>query len=531
MQSKETDLIHHILFTDFYELTMAQLYFLTGIHEKQAQFDYFFRHYPSYDSHQAGYCICAGMEWLVSWMKRSRFGEKETGLLRDLKGTAGKPLFHNSFLSWLREYGNFDGVSMQAVPEGRVVHLNVPLAVVRGGLAMTQILETALLNHLNYQTLVATKASRIYEAAGHNLTIDFGMRRAQGEGANAGSRAALIGGVNFSSNTGLSCSLGLDPKGTHAHSMIQAFMSMGSGELEAFNTYADIYPDDCVLLVDTIDTLNSGIPNAIKVFESLKKRGHTPIGIRLDSGDLAHLSIQAAIMLDKAGFPDVRIVLSNQLDEMVIWQIVSQIREQAGQNGTDADRIIGRLAYGVGTSLLTSKGAAALDGIYKLTAVHHDGSWRPAIKITESVEKISNPGDKDVFRIYDTRGKATADVLFLADETIVPDNTLVLHHPYEHSTSRILRKEDISKTKRLLVQVFKDGKLVYDLPPLDSIRTTRQRDLELLDPGVKRLINPHVYHVSLTEKLWKLKQKLVAIHYSKKRLHKGNTSKKKRNRQ
>nr|HID13464.1 nicotinate phosphoribosyltransferase [Anaerolineae bacterium] len=498
-----------ILFTDQYQLTMAQLYYRMGLHEKHAQFDYFFRSYPDYGSHQAGYCINAGLEWLLDWMQEARFRDQDIEYLRGQTGRTGKPIFDDDFLAWLRGNGTFDGITMRAIPEGRVVHPNVPLAVVQGPLAMAQILETPLLNYLNYPTLIATKAARIRESGRGRLLLEFGLRRAQGKGANAGARAALIGGADFTSNVGVSHVLGYPPKGTHAHSMVEVFMALGEGELGAFRAYADVYPDDCLLLVDTINTLESGLPNAIRVFEELRRKGHKPVGIRLDSGDLAHLSIQAAKMLDEAGFPDTLIVLSNQLDELVIWQIITQIEEEAPRYGVDPDHLIGRLVYGVGTRLITSQGASALDGVYKLVAVQNEGEWIPVIKISETPEKTLNPGYKLVWRLYDRRGKATADLLSLDDEHPRTMEHILLHHPTQHGTYRTLAQDEVSEIEPLLVDVLREGELVYDLPSIEEIRKRRQADMERLDPGVKRLINPHVYHVSLTERLWNLKQELI----------------------
>jgi nicotinate phosphoribosyltransferase len=291
--------------------------------------------------------------------------------------------------------------------------------------------------------------------------------------------------------------------------MVQVFMALGGGELEAFRAYAEVYPDDCLLLVDTVNTLESGLPNAIKVFEELRRKGHEPVGIRLDSGDLAHLAIQAAKMLDEAGFPNTVIVLSNQLDELVIWEIITQIEKEAPRYGVDPDRLINRLVYGVGTRLITSQGASALDGVYKLVAVQDGGQWTPAIKVSETPEKTINPGYKHVWRLYDRRGKATADLLSLEDEDPRTMETVLLHHPIEHTTYRILRRDEITEIEPLLVDVLKEGRLVYDLPSIEEMRRFRQADLERLDPGVRRLINPHVYHVSLTERLWDLKQDLI----------------------
>jgi nicotinate phosphoribosyltransferase len=498
-----------ILYTDFYELTMAQLYYRMGIHEKPVLFDYFFRNYPDYGTHKAGYCINAGLESLWEWMKSARFGYKEIGLLEGHKGKSGKPIFEKDFLTWLNKNGHYEVISIRAIPEGRVVHSNVPIAQIQGPFAMAQILETSFLNHLNYQTLVATKASRIRQAGCKNLTIDFGMRRGQDKGANAGTRAALIGGADFTSNTGASYTLGLPPKGTHAHSMVQAFMALGEGEYGAFKAYADVYPDDCLLLVDTVDTLQSGIPNAIKVFEQLRKKGHKPLGIRLDSGDLAYLSIKAAQILNEAGFKEEKIFLSNQLDELVIWQIIEQIKNEAPRHGLDADHLVGRLAYGVGTRMIVSEGKPALDGVYKLTAVKDKNKWLPALKVSENPEKTINPGLKDVWRLYNERGKATADLLSLKDDDITKQKSMTLLHPTQASVKRTVERGQLSNIEPLLVDIIHDGKLKYTFPSLEQIRRKRDDDLDKLDPGVKRLINPNVYHVSLTEELWNLKQELV----------------------
>jgi nicotinate phosphoribosyltransferase len=498
-----------ILYTDEYQLTMAQLYYRMGLHEQYVQFDHFFRSYPDYGKHQAGYCINAGLEWLLDWMRESRFRDEDLDYLRGQKRQTGDRLFGDDFLDWLRANGTFDRLTLHAIPEGRVIHPNVPVTVVRGPLAMAQILETPLLNHLNYPILIATKASRIRQAGRGQMLLEFGLRRAQEKGANAGVRAALIGGADFTSSMGISHVLGYPPKGTHAHSMVQVFMALGGSELDAFRAYADVYPDDCLLLVDTINTLESGVPNAIKVFEDLQRNGHRPAGIRLDSGDLAYLSIQAAKMLDAAGFEDTRIVLSNQLDELVILQIITQIQEEASRYGVDSDRLIHRLVYGVGTGLITSRGDSALNGVYKLVAVQHQGGWTPAIKISETLSKTPNPGGKLVWRVYDQRHKATADVLSLPDEDLREMPALVLHHPTDHTKYRALDRAHISEIEPLLVEILKDGKLVYELPTIEQMRERREADLARLDAGVQRIMNPHIYHVSLTEQLWNLKQEVM----------------------
>jgi nicotinate phosphoribosyltransferase len=490
---------------------MAQLYFRMGLHEQPVQFDHFFRSYPDYGLHKAGYCINAGLEWLLDWMEEVRFRDEDLEYLRHQQGSTGKPVFGEDFLAWLKKSGNFSGISMRAIPEGRVVHPVAPLTEVRGPMAMAQILESPLLNMLNFQTLVATKAARIRESGRCQTLLEFGMRRAQDLGANAGARAALIGGADFSSNVGISHVLGLAPKGTHAHSMVQAFMVLGGGELDAFRAYADVYPDDCLLLVDTIDTLESGLPNAITVFEELRKKGHKPVGIRLDSGDLAYLSIQVAKQLNEAGFPDTKIVWSNQLDELIIWQILTQIQQEAPRYGVDPEQLIGRLTYGVGTRLITSAGSAALDGVYKLVAVNKEGEWLPAIKISENPEKTLNPGSKTAWRLYDQRGKATADLLGLGTETPgQAGETMQLHHPTENNVSRRLAYKDVSGIEPLHVDILVEGRRVYESPSIQEMRAVREADMDRLDPGVKRLVNPHTYHVSLTHRLWSLKQELIA---------------------
>jgi nicotinate phosphoribosyltransferase len=498
-----------ILFTDQYQLSMAQLYYRAGLHEQEALFEHYFRRNPDYGAHAAGFCISAGLEWLLDWMREVHFREEDLAYLRSQRNRAGGQVFADDFLAWLGKAGNFSGLSLQAIPEGRVVHPNVPLTVVRGPLAMAQIIETALLNQINYQTLIATKAARIREVARGGAVLEFGLRRGQERGANAGSRAALIGGADYTSNVGLSHVLGYAPKGTHAHSMVQVFLAKGMSELDAFRAYAEIYPDDCLLLVDTINTLESGLPNAITVFEELRAKGHQPVGIRLDSGDLAYLAIEAARMLDAAGFPEATITLSNDLDELVIWQIQTQIAADAPRRDSDADSIIRRLVYGVGTRLVTSHGEAALGGVYKLVALRESGAWKPAIKIAESQSKVTNPGAKQAWRIYDQRGRATADLICLDDEQPQALERIMLRHPTDHSLYRSLERERISSIEPLLVDILVDGQQVGETPSLEQIRARRSADIERLDTGVRRIVNPHIYHVSLSDRLWALKQDLI----------------------
>jgi len=508
MNQDQRKLAEGVLYVDFYQLTMAQVYFQSGIHEKTAQFDYFFRSYPDYGLHQAGYCVNAGLEWLLDWLRESTFDQKSISYLSKLENASGRKVFSSGFLNYLKGKSIFSDISMKAIPEGRVVHPNVPLAIIEGPLLFAQLIESSLLNHLNYQTLIATKAARIYEAGMGQTMLEFGLRRAQDRAASAGARAAIIGGAAGSSNVGASAVLGYPPSGTHAHSMVQAIVAMGGSELDAFMAYADAYPDNCILLVDTFDTLESGIPNAIKVFEKLKKDGHKPVGIRLDSGDLAYLSIQAARMLNAAGFNDTKIVLSNQMDELVIWQIITQIRGEAKRYEVEPDNLINRLAYGVGTRMITSSIDPALDGVYKLVAIHDKNKWVPAIKISENPEKTLNPGKKHVWRLYDQRNKAIADVMSLPDENLCEHEKILLRHPNDSSKFRSFNTAELSKIESLPVEIIRDGQIVYNQPDLESIRKIRVQELERLYPGVKRIMNPHHYHVSLTSKLWKLKQSL-----------------------
>ncbi len=507
---KNRGLSEGFLLTDHYQLTMAQLYFELGYHEKTVCFEHFFRNYPDYDSHKAGYCISAGWEWLVEWMIDTKIRDEEIECLRKHRTQEGKRVFQDDFLHWLRQNGNFDSLSLRAVPEGRVIHPNEPICSVQGPLALCQILETALLNTVNYQILVATKAARIKYSAGGGPVMEFGIRRAQEHAAAAGSRAALIGGADGTSYAGAAHMLGQSPKGTHAHSMVQFFLAMGMSELDAFRAFARRYPDNCILLVDTIDTLSSGIPNAIKVFEELKKQGYRPRGIRLDSGDLAYLSMEAHKMLNAAGFENALIVLSNELDELLIWQIAEQIRRESSQNGVDPQRVLNRLAYGVGTHLITSRGCPALNAVYKLAAVREGDDWKPVLKSSDSPQKIPNPGIKDLWRVYNGRCKATADLVCCKGESPCAEETLSLYHPVRPGVSRKLGKNEIGGIEPLLINMLEKGRVVYDFPDFQQIGLRRRSDIDALDSGVKRLINPHRYHVSLSKKLLEMKEALLS---------------------
>lgn len=508
--SDNSERLNGLLATDQYQLTMAQVYWKEGLADRTAQFDYFFRRYPDYGTHQAGYCVTAGLGWLLQWMEGVRFDDADLDLLAAQRTTRGEPRFDRGFLDWLRDNGDLSRLTVEAVPEGRVVHAHAPVASVRGPLAMAQILETPFLNRLNYPTLIATKAARVHEAARGAMVLEFGMRRGPDSGVHAGGRAALVGGADFTSNVALSHAVGIDPKGTHAHSMVQAFIALGMSELEAFRRFAAAFPDECVLLVDTVDVEDSGVPNAITVFEELRDSGHQPVGIRIDSGDLAYMTIQAAILLNEAGFEDTAIVLSSDLDELVIWQIVSQLETEAARYGLDPRRLMGRLSFGVGTRLITSRGDPALGGVYKLVAIDDEnGVSQPAIKISETIEKIPVPGEKRLLRVYDRRGLATADIIAEAGEEPFGDDHIDLYHPHRE-VHRTLASADVSEHEELIEVVFSDGKRRDGNPDLESLRERRRADVERLDPGVRRLVNPHIYHVSLTRRMKDLQLQLIA---------------------
>jgi nicotinate phosphoribosyltransferase len=497
-----------ILYTDLYQLTMGQVYFRMGLHEREALFEAFYRRNPDYGAHQAGYTVFAGLDPLLSWMEEARFGEAELNALRALKSRSGRPLFSEDYLAYLKAMGGFSGLTVRAHPEGRVAHPQVPLISVEGPLLQAQLVETALLNRINYETLVATKASRVREAAGEAVVLEFGLRRAPGKGGEGATRASLIGGADRSSAVSLSHLLGLPSSGTHAHSLVQAFLALGHSEEEAFQAFAEVFPDDTILLLDTVDTLHSGLPHAIKVFETLRKKGHRPVGVRIDSGDLAYLAIQVARELNKAGFPEALIVLSGDLDELVIWQIKSQILEEAPRYGVEPEALLKRLVFGVGTRMVVSWGYPALGGVYKLVAIRENGAWAPAIKISDSLEKILNPGHKRVYRVYDERGLATADLLALAEEEVREDRPLTLRHPTDPTKRRVLSPGAFT-LEPLLVEAFRGGKRLFPPLSIKELRGRRDRDVARLDPGVRRLVNPHIYHVSLTERLFALKEELV----------------------
>lgn len=494
------------LFTDLYELAMAQVYWREGIAEQTAQFDQFFRRYPDYGTHQAGYCVTAGLGPFRAWLRELRLGDAEAAALTALRDSAGNPMFAPEFVAWLAAPDRFAGLELTAIPEGRVVHPHEPVVSVTGPLAAAQIVETALLNHLNYSTLIATKAARIVQSARGGTVLEFGIRRGPGAGVSDGVRAALIAGCAGTSDVEASIALGMAPKGTHAHALVQAYLANGAGELEAFRAVARAAPDDCVLLLDTVDTLHSGVPNAITVFEELRAAGHRPAGVRLDSGDLAYLAVQTAAQLDAAGFPDVPIVLSGDLDELTIWQILTQVDEEARRVGLDAAAVQRRLAYGAGTRLITSHGDPALGGVYKLVGLERDGEWAPAIKISEDPGKVPLPGRKTAWRLYDRRGMAIVDLVGLVDEDPLAEPVLVTHHPTRTEVATTRPRDTIASFETLHEPVD----LHAPDEPLDVLRERCRADLERLDIGVRRVVNPHVYHVSATERLHRLRTDLVA---------------------
>jgi len=540
------------LFTDMYELAMAQVYVADGIADRTAQFDYFFRSTPDYGTHQAGYCVSAGLGPFLSWLDSLSIDGAHIEALRSMTNPVGTPVFSETFLHWLSMPDRFAGIEVRAVAEGRVVHPHEPIVSVTGPLAVSQLLETSLLNHFNYPTLIATKAARVVRSARGGTVLEFGMRRGPATGVNEGIRAALIGGCASTSNVEAAIALGRQPIGTHAHALVQAYMAMGDGELGAFRAMAATTPDECILLVDTVDTLDSGVPNAITVFDELRAGGHQPVGVRLDSGDLAYLAVQTAKMLDDAGYPDVSIVLSSDLDELNIWQILTQIGDDAERLGIDPGPIRRRLVYGVGTRLITSQGSSALNGVYKLVGVEdRDGEWTPAIKISEDPGKVPLPGRKTVWRLYDLRGAAIVDLIGLADEEPFPTDTIAVHHPNSAGISQTIRRSDVSHIEVLHDVVFGDGTgaAVGSVPgetvpgetepgetvpgetvsagmvpgetvsagmvpagmvSIDELAERCTADLDRLDVGVRRLVNPHRYHVSITTRLRDLRARLVA---------------------
>ena len=494
------------LFIDLYELAMAQVYVRDGIAEQPAQFDQFFRSYPDYGTHQAGFCVSAGLGPFRAWLRELWFDTDTIDALGGLRDSSGGAMFGREFLDWLACPDRFAGLELTAVEEGRVVHPHEPVVSVTGPLAVAQLIETSLLNHLNYATLIATKAARVVQSARGGTVLEFGMRRGPGAGVSDGVRGALIAGCAGTSDVEASIALGCVPKGTHAHSMVQAYLANGGTELDAFRAMARSAPDDCVLLVDTVDTLGSGVPNAITVFDELRAAGHRPGGVRLDSGDLAYFAVQAARQLDAAGHDEAAIVLSSDLDELNIWQILTQVDEEAERIGLDAAGVRRRLAYGVGTRLITSHGDSSLGGVYKLVGLQRDdGEWAPAIKISEDPGKVPIPGPKRLLRLYDRSDTAIVDLIGLPDDDPLAHEVLVTHHPTRAELHSTRDRSTIGRVEPLHVRVDLDA----PDEPLELLRERCRADVEHLDVGVRRLVNPHRYHVSLTDRLHRLRADLI----------------------
>lgn len=471
------------LLTDLYELTMMQGYFINNP-DQEAVFDMFFRRQPF----DGGFTLFAGLDPLIDAILGMKFTENEIRYLESLN------LFKRKFLDYLFEL-KFSG-DIYAMKEGSVVFPNEPLLRVHGNLIESQLLESMVLNFLNFQSLIATKTARIVISSNGGSIIEFGLRRAHGiDGSISATRASFIGGASSTSNVLAGKKFNIPVRGTMAHSWVMSFDS----ELESFERYSEIYPEDCVLLVDTFDTLKSGIPNAIKVFKKLRKKGIKNFGVRLDSGDLEFLSKETRKMFDNNDLEGVKIYASNELDEWIINQIM--------KNGAPID------AWGVGSKLVTGDKDPSLTGVYKITAKTDGKEPQPCIKISNNPEKVSNPGIKNIYRFYDKDDKALADLLYLEEEEedlsekIKKRKQLRFNHPSINYAYFILK--DYSYARNLLQPVVKSGKKVYTPPTLIEIQNFAKEEIASLDHTFKRLINPHVYKVSLTNKLKKLKKELI----------------------
>ncbi len=471
------------LLTDLYELTMMQGYFRNMDRNETVIFDAFYRSNPN----GGGYAISAGLDQLIKYIKELHFAPQ------DIEYLAGLQIFDQDFLDYLADF-RFSG-SIYAIPEGTVIFPREPIVKVIAPIMEAQLVETAILNIMNHQSLIATKASRVCWAARGDGIMEFGLRRAQGPDAGTyGARAAVIGGCIGTSNVLCGQLFHVPVKGTHAHSWIMSFPD----EYTAFKTYAEMYPSACILLVDTYDTLKSGVPNAIRVFQEMRDSGVTltSYGIRLDSGDLAYLSKKARKMLDEAGFPDAVISASNDLDEYLIDSLKVQ-----GAAIT---------SWGVGTNLITSKDWPAFGGVYKLAAIMgEDGKFIPKIKLSENSEKVTNPGNKTIYRIYDKEtGKIKADLICLVDETFSEEEPLLLFDPLE-PWKKTKCKPGTYTMRELLKPVFVDGECVYESPEVMDIRDYCQKELSTLWDETRRLINPQKVYVDLSSKLYHIKIALL----------------------
>lgn len=471
------------LLTDLYQLTMSYAYWKKGLDKKEAVFHLFFRK----RTFHGGFTIAAGLETVVKYLENFRFDTTDLDFLAGLRAADGEPLFTDDYFKYLSEM-KFS-CHLDAVPEGTVVFPYEPLLRVQGPLIQCQLLESPLLNLINFPTLIATKAARVCIAAKGDPVLEFGLRRAQGvDGALTASRAAFIGGCDSTSNVLAGKLYGIPVKGTHSHSWVMVF----DDEKESFDTFADCLPHSCLFLVDTYDTLE-GVKKAIEVGKRLKLQGKRLLGIRLDSGDLAYLSIQSRKLLDEAGFKDAVIVASNELDETII----SELKRQGAQI----------TVWGVGTNLVTGKEQPALDGVYKLSAVRDPGeAWKYKIKLSEQMVKVSNPGILQIRR-FRNKKEYVGDAIF--DIQSYPDQDCCIIDPLDPTQQKILKKGMSSED--LLIPVFRDGQRVYDLPPLHSIRDKTLRELEQFNVGIKRFLNPHQYFVGMEKSLYDLKVKLIRM--------------------
>jgi nicotinate phosphoribosyltransferase len=471
------------LLTDFYQLTMAYGYWNSGKAEQEAVFNLFFRKHPF----NSGFTIAAGLEYLIDFIEHFSFQEDDIDYLKSLKNSDGTAIFPSDFLEYLKNI-QFT-CDIEAVEEGTVIFPNTPIVKVRGPLIQCQLMETALLNLVNFQSLIATKAARIVNAAKGDPVLEFGLRRAQGiDGALAASRASYIGGCSATSNVLAGKLFGIPVSGTHAHSWIMSF----STEKEAFEAYADSFPDKCVFLVDTYDT-EKGIQNAIEVGKSLRNKGKKMVGIRIDSGDLAYFSNLARKMLDDEGFFDAKVVASNDLDEHIITSL--KIQEATID------------MWGVGTKLVTAYDQPALGAVYKLAALKNEkGEWEPKIKVSQQTIKINVPGDQKVIRFL-KHNKAVADMICLVQKDLTDKSYLIID-PMDATKRKKIAGEP-SDMIELLQPIFIKGKKVYDSPSIHEIRERTKHNLQQMDKSHKRLVNPHVYPVGLEESLYNLRTDLV----------------------
>ena len=471
------------LLTDFYQLTMAYAYWKSGKAEQEAVFNLFFRKTPF----NSGFAIAAGLEYVMDYCENLSFEREDLDYLGEMKGRDGSPMFESGFIRYLEEM-EFS-CDIDAVEEGEVVFPHMPLVRVKGPLIQCQLLETPLLNLINFQTLIATKAARIVLAASGDPVMEFGLRRAQGiDGGLAASRASYIGGCSSTSNVMAGKLFGIPVSGTHAHSWIMSF----ENELDAFLAYAEAFPDECIFLVDTYDTIN-GVKNAIKVGKKLRERGKEMLGIRIDSGDLAYFSNIAREMLDKAGFPNAKIVASNDLDEHILTSLKMQ----------EASIDI----WGIGTKLVTAYDQPALGGVYKMSAIKNKkGDWEPKLKVSAQSIKINTPGYHTVKRFI-IDGKAIGDAICLEENNVFTNKVRIID-PVDPTRRKTINPAG-AEVETLLKPIFRQGKITGKRPKIGEIRQRTFDRLALFDKAHKRLVNPHIYPVGLEESLYQLRKSLV----------------------